>query len=77
LGKIIISDLDNQIKKVMKWTGGGPLYIYTNIANDGALYHSLSTNYSDFEKISDKENIKQYNYGEDVGYILTDFTYPG
>ena len=28
LGKIIISDLDTRIKKVMKWTGTSPLYHY-------------------------------------------------
>jgi len=27
LGKIIISDLDNRVKQVMKWTGSSPLYV--------------------------------------------------
>jgi hypothetical protein len=28
LGKIIISDVDSRIKKVMKWTGSTPLFLY-------------------------------------------------
>jgi len=46
LGKIIISDIDNQIKKVMKWTGSVPLYLYSELQEDGTMYHSFSTDYS-------------------------------
>ena len=52
LGKIIISDIDSRIKKVMKWTGSTPLYLY-------------------------QEPAKEFSYGQDIGYILTDFVYPG
>lgn len=77
LGKIIISDIDNEAREVMKWTGSTPLYYYTSI-EEGHPYYSFSTNYNEFigRGIS-PDDIKQFNYGDDVGYILTDFSYPG
>lgn len=74
LGKIIISDIDDKIKKVMKWTGSTPLYLYQSIENNQPQNH-FSTNYNEAKKGTG--TIKQFQYGEDVGYILTDFTYPG
>jgi len=61
----------------MKWTGSTPLYYYTSI-QEGHPYYSFSTNYNEFigRGIS-PDDIKQFNYGDDVGYILTDFSYPG
>lgn len=67
LGKIIISDVPSRIKKVMKWTGNTPLYLY----NENGSYY-MTTNYSD---VVDK-NYSTYEYGEDVGYIYTDFYCP-
>ena len=64
LGKIIISDIDNQIKQVMKWTGSTPLY-----RQDNGTESVFSTKPS-------SSNLPQINYGQDVGYIYTDFTYP-
>ena len=49
LGKIIISDIDNKIKKVMKWTGSTPLYLYQE-AVDGTIYNSFSTNRDELAK---------------------------
>lgn len=74
LGKIIISDIDDKIKKVMKWTGSTPLYLYQSLQN-GQLQNHFSTNYNDAKKGTGI--IKTFQYGEDVGYILTDFIYPG
>ena len=74
LGKIIISDIDDKIKKVMKWTGSTPLYLYQSLQN-GQLHNHFSTNYNDAKKGTG--TIKTFQYGEDVGYILTDFIYPG
>ena len=78
LGKILISDIDNKIKKVMKWTGITPLYLYRQVEQNGKIYHSLSTNY---EELAEKQavgqgQISEFDYGEDIGYILTDFVYP-
>ena len=74
LGKIIISDIDDKIKKVMKWTGSTPLYLYQSIENN-QLQNHFSTNYNQAKKGTG--TIRQFQYGEDVGYILTDFIYPG
>lgn len=67
INKIIISDLDTRVKMVMKWRGSTPLYL---IHKDGQ--HTMSTNYADAEG----EEYELYEYGEDVGFIYTDFTYP-
>ena len=76
LGKIIISDIDNKIKKVMKWTGSTPLYLYQSLdKSNGQLLNHFSTNYNEAKEGSG--TIQEFSYGEDVGYILTDFTYPG
>lgn len=79
LGKIIISDIDDKIKKVMKWTGSTPLYLYQQVAANGTIYNSFSTNYQQLverQKIG-KGTIKEFAYGQNIGYILTDFSYPG
>ena len=78
LGKIIISDVNSRIKKVMKWTGSTPLYLYQEAAADGTIYNSFSTNYSELaaKKAQGNGTILEFDYGEDIGYILTDFVYP-
>lgn len=68
LGKIIIKDIDERIKCAMRWVGDTPIYAY----NDEGQYH-MTTNKSTAEQYAYTE----YNWGEDVGYIFTDFTYPG
>lgn len=68
LGKIIIKDIDERIKCAMRWIGDTPIYTY----NDEGQYH-MTTNKSTAEQYAYTE----YNWGEDVGYIFTDFTYPG
>ena len=79
LGKIIISDIDNRAKKIMKWTGSTPLYLYQEPAADGTIYNSFSTNYDELANRQKKNHgtIKEFFYGQDIGYILTDFVYPG
>ena len=78
LGRIIINDVDNQIKQVMKWTGSSPLYLGHKMQSDGSTYYTINTNYSTLiESGLQEDDISTYYYGEDVGYILTDFIYPG
>ena len=71
LGKIIISDLDTRVKQVMKWTGQVPLYIYKN---GSQYYYSLNGDQSK-EKMDWPKQM--FQYGQDIGYIYTDFTFPG
>ena len=68
LGKIIISDVPDRVKQVMKWTGSTPLY-FKNTRGD----YLLTTNYDAVKDYA----YHTYEYGDDVGYIFTDFTYPG
>ena len=68
LGKIIIKDIDERIKCAMRWIGDTPIYAY----NDEGQYH-MTTNKS----IAEQYAYTEYNWGEDIGYIFTDFTYPG
>lgn len=67
LSKIIISDLDTRIKKVMKWTGSTPLYLIEE-TQDSAL---LTTT-----RPADNIYKEMFSYGDDVGFIYTDFIYP-
>lgn len=71
LGKIIISDLDTRIKKVMKWVGANPLYHYQSYGENGEIsnYYSCSE--------MDLELIEVFDNGRDVGYVYSDFYYPG
>ena len=71
LGKIIISDLDTRVKQVVKWTGQMPLFVYKQ---GGQYLYSLNEEKSD-EQIDWPK--KSFQYGEDIGYIYTDFTFPG
>lgn len=70
LSKIIISDVDTRIKQVMKWIGNEPVYYVEEKVNEqGATSGYLTTDYV--------ENAIEFQYGMDMGYIYTDFTYPG
>ena len=70
LGKIIISDVDTRIKQVMKWIGDVPLYYVSEVVSEkGADSGYLTTEY--------QEGATEFQYGMDIGYIYTDFTYPG
>lgn len=77
LGKIIITDVDDKIKQVMKWTGSTPLYLYREF-NGGTEYNHFDTDYSVIQGlINDHGGTYQtFEYGEDIGYILTKFVYP-
>lgn len=81
LNKIMINDLSTRIKKVMKWTQGTPLYFYQAVNED-----AQSLMYTpDFQKIKDavgrepvlNEDYKIFETGEDIGFVYTDFTFPG
>ena len=64
LNKIIIKDIDTKIKQVMKWTGSNALYQYS----DGVLTTEVR---------SGETPSKTFSFGQDVGFIYSDFYYPG
>lgn len=87
LGKIIISDLDTRVKKVMKWIGNVPLYCYNK--NNGIEFTTdenkiekliaagyYETNNSEIVANGGTGYIK-YENGRDIGYIYSDFYYTG
>ena len=53
----------------MRWIGDVPIYA---VNDKGSYFMTLSK--SEAESYA---SYKEYNWGEDVGYIYTDFTYPG
>lgn len=59
---VFISDVPDQVKVLMKYVGDQPIY--------------FDQNYASFSFIYDENKIP-YKYGDDVGYKMTDFTYPG
>ena len=63
LEKIVISDIDTRIKKVMKWTGDKPLYLINN---------SYTT-----EPPENVDEVETIETGQDAGFIYSDFYYPG
>ena len=66
LGKIIISDLDTKIKKVMKWTGDSNIYLY----KDNNIWKVSTSN----PGLEGTITIEPYDV---IGYIYTDFCYTG
>lgn len=73
LGKIIISDIDTRIKKVMKWKGSTPLYMGT-ITSGNEIQYDVTTNL-ETAKQQWGTAFKTYETQQDVGYIYTDFVY--
>ena len=69
LARIIVHDVDDKIKTVMKWTAENPLYLATK---DNS--HLYTTN--EVEAIQFGGIIQELSYGMNVGFILEDFIYP-
>ena len=65
IGKIIINDVDTKIKAVMRWLGTTPVYYVQT--QDGPI---LTTTTPD-----NPTTQNTYTYGDDVGYIYTDYIY--
>lgn len=69
IGNIMISGVDDKIKSVMRWLGDTPLYC----VDQGSGSYLFTTNLSEAESHGAYET---FTYGDDVGYILTDFVFP-
>ena len=81
IGKILINDLDSRVKQVVKWVGNTPLY-YTERENTQANEFTYNFYTNRVDAVKEESGFKNvtnltYTYGDDVGYIYTDFTYPG
>lgn len=73
LTRIIISDVDTRVKQVMKWVGNSPLYIVRRVNGNTVQY----TPTTDGAAAASMGSYQMFEYGYDIGFILTDFTYPG
>ena len=67
LSKIVINDVPDQIKQIVKWTGDKPIYLHTDKETNKKKYVYTRIDDDDIE----------YLYGQDIGYQYTDFVYPG
>ena len=76
IGKIIIGDIDNKIKKVMQWTGATPLYLFQTLEDDGSYTNHFTTKFQQIENPSEGK-FMEFTYGDNVGFILSDFYFPG
>lgn len=73
-GKIIISDIPTRIKAAMKWIGDTPLYKYYDEATEtNPMSYGMTTELAAAQSHAGYET---FEYGQDVGFIYTDFTYP-
>ena len=70
ISKIIINDIPREIKQIVRYVGTTPLYYNT-------ITSVFTTDSSFVEKEQNKDVWKVFNYNEDIGYIYTDFVYPG
>lgn len=69
ISKILISDIDEKVKMVQRWTGGNSVYL---ILEDGSKI--LTTNKAKYDP--SQVGVQEFRYGDDIGFIYTDFTYP-
>ena len=89
LNNIVIEDVDLQIKRIMKWNGDTPLYIWettgiddseTSGSGSGTEIMDGTTTAKSFTVTTDQPQegtayYRAYDVGADVGYILDDFYY--
>lgn len=60
---IIISDIDETVKMLVRYMGDNPIY--------------FDSEYTNFQSSPDDDHLVMISYGQDAGYQETEFTYPG
>ena len=79
--KIIIEDLDDKIKQVMRYNGNKPIFYLQHTVDDTTTRQFYYT-YDQAAAAAGAYGVQEsdiitYEPGSDIGFILTDFTYPG
>jgi len=79
-GRILIDGLDTKVKQVTKWVGAKAVYLIDEVlqnTSNHSLY--LTMNPLEIANIEHLPNVsyREYGFGQDIGYKLVDFTYPG
>ena len=77
LTKIIISDLDLRVKQVMRWNASSPLYF---LRKDNE--YRVTINEEQYSTWTENDGFvdvdgSPFALGANVGFVYTDFTYPG
>lgn len=77
LNNIIVNDIDDKIKQVLKWKGSNALYLWVNPSvPDDVFYTTIDLDPDKVEGLDAYSRWKiTYNY--DAGYTYVDFIYPG
>ena len=73
LQNIFINDIPNQIKQLMSYVGDTPIW-FEQIEENGKLTYTGNPSFTQPDNL---ENWKKFEHGDAIGYILTDFIYPG
>lgn len=71
LSKIFINDVPLEIKQLVRFTGSGTLHY-----NTATGFYTLDDSYLE-RTAEDGDTWRHFSYNEDVGYVYTDFIYPG
>ena len=79
--KIVIEDIDDKIKQVMKYTGSNPIY-YLEATGGTVTTRRFFLDRTEALNAAaatgqDESDIVTFEYGDDIGFVLTDFVYPG
>ena len=78
INNIIIEDIPQRIKRIVKWTGDTPLYMRPISDSDGYTYYETTIQKPDklvYDTGTEQISWQQYNNGMDVGYVYSDFVY--
>lgn len=67
INKVFINDVPLEIKQVVRWTGSQELFY--NAENDKYVLNA--------DSVKEEGTWKTFKYNEDIGYVYTDFVYPG
>lgn len=72
LNNILVIDVPNRIKKVLRWISSNELFLYQNKTNfKDCFYTSIQAN-----TVNPNYNRTGFTYGMDCGYSYGDFVYP-
>ena len=79
--KIVIEDIDDKIKQVMKYTGSNPIYYLETTGGTVTTRRFFLDRTEALNAAAaagqDESDIVTFEYGDDIGFVLTDFVYPG
>ena len=75
LNRIIVNDVDNKIKQVLKWKGANPLYMFIDKTDFRNIIYSTIKAPTNLNL--NNWTIKTILTNYDAGYTYTDFVYPG